>query len=103
MATGYNPDLIVAIEAGVHSRPYPEDVHQPPDLRGGNLLLRSGPHPSDHPTKIQWIDEVANQLTGKNILLIDEVDDTATTLAYCVGELLKYKPKKSPCWCCTIN
>jgi hypoxanthine phosphoribosyltransferase len=40
------------------------------------------------PQKFQWIDEwSAKQLKGKRILLVDEVDDTRTTLHYCVKEL----------------
>ena len=43
-------------------------------------------------TRTQWLDlsslEMAN-LIGKNILIVDEVDDTRTTLEYAVRELEK--------------
>lgn len=43
-------------------------------------------------TRTQWLDlsslEMAN-LIGKNILIVDEVDDTRTTLEYAVKELMK--------------
>jgi len=43
-------------------------------------------------TRTQWLDlsslEMAN-LVGKNILIVDEVDDTRTTLEYAVRELEK--------------
>ena len=43
-------------------------------------------------TRTQWLDfsslEIAN-LVGKNILIVDEVDDTRTTLEYAVRELEK--------------
>ena len=43
-------------------------------------------------TRTQWLDlstlEMAN-LIGKNILIVDEVDDTRTTLEYAVKELEK--------------
>ncbi|MCJ1327561.1 hypoxanthine-guanine phosphoribosyltransferase [Thelotrema lepadinum] len=43
-------------------------------------------------TRTQWLDlsslEMAN-LVGKNILIVDEVDDTRTTLEYAVKELEK--------------
>lgn len=43
-------------------------------------------------TRTQWLDlsslEMAN-LVGKNILIVDEVDDTRTTLEYAVKELQK--------------
>ena len=29
---------------------------------------------------------------GRKVLLIDEVDDSRTTLAYCLGELLSHQP-----------
>ena len=46
----------------------------------------------DHPEKVQWIDEVERKLRGKKVLLIDEVDDSRTTLAYCLRELLSHHP-----------
>lgn len=43
-------------------------------------------------TRTQWLDlsslEMAN-LIGKNVLIVDEVDDTRTTLEYAVKELQK--------------
>lgn len=43
-------------------------------------------------TRTQWLDlsslEMAN-LVGKNVLIVDEVDDTRTTLEYAVKELEK--------------
>ena len=43
-------------------------------------------------TRTQWLDlsslEMSN-LVGKNILIVDEVDDTRTTLEYAVSELEK--------------
>lgn len=43
-------------------------------------------------TRTQWLDlsslEMSN-LVGKNILIVDEVDDTRTTLEYAVKELEK--------------
>lgn len=45
------------------------------------------------PTKVQWIDEVEKKLTGQRVLLVDEVDDTRTTLAYCLNELYRHEPE----------
>ena len=48
--------------------------------------------PGTKVTRTQWLDlsslEMAN-LVGKNILIVDEVDDTRTTLEYAVRELEK--------------
>ena len=57
-------------------------------------LGREGPveEPGTKVTRTQWLDlsslEMAN-LIGKNILIVDEVDDTRTTLEYAVKELEK--------------
>lgn len=56
----------------------------------------SGSDPVEEPgtkvTRTQWLDlsslEMAN-LIGKNVLIVDEVDDTRTTLEYAVKELEK--------------
>lgn len=48
--------------------------------------------PGTKVTRTQWLDlsslEMAN-LVGKNVLIVDEVDDTRTTLEYAVRELTK--------------
>ncbi len=44
------------------------------------------------PLKIQWIDEVEKKLSGKRVLLVDEVDDTRVTLAFCLQELFRHSP-----------
>ena len=48
--------------------------------------------PTDKPQTIQWIDEVEAKLSGKRILLVDEVDDTRVTLEYTLTELLRHRP-----------
>lgn len=43
-------------------------------------------------TRTQWLDFSAvknSDLVGRNILIVDEVDDTRTTLQYAVQELQK--------------
>jgi uncharacterized protein len=48
--------------------------------------------PGTKVTRTQWLDlsslEMAN-LIGKNVLIVDEVDDTRTTLEYALSELEK--------------
>ena len=48
--------------------------------------------PSDVPHKIQWVEGVNNMITGKRVLLVDEVDDERTTLAFAIEELLAENP-----------
>lgn len=93
--SGYDPDVIVAIGSGgfIPARILKTFIHRPIYAVGISYYGTDHSH-ADHPHKIQWIDEVQSQLTGKKILLIDEVDDTRATLAYCVGELLKYRPEE---------
>jgi len=42
--------------------------------------------------KIQWIDHPELVVTGKKILIVDEVNDTGSTMAYVVQELLNSHP-----------
>jgi hypoxanthine phosphoribosyltransferase len=63
---------------------------------GLSLYESLGSDPVEEPgtkvTRTQWLDlsslEMAN-LVGKNVLIVDEVDDTRTTLEYAVRELKK--------------
>lgn len=94
-AEGFDPDVIVAIGSGgfIPARIIKTFINRPIYAVGISYYGVDNKHKT-HPTKIQWIDEVRSQLTGKKILLIDEVDDTRATLAYCVNELLLYKPEE---------
>ena len=95
LASGYDPDVIVAIGSGgfIPARIMKTFINRPIYAVGISYYGIDKKH-KDHPTKIQWIDEVQSQLEGKKVLLIDEVDDTRATLAYCVGELLKFSPEE---------
>ncbi|RUP49999.1 hypothetical protein BC936DRAFT_140745 [Jimgerdemannia flammicorona] len=87
--------------------PYPG--HRPFPLRGARDLQRRGRRlghvvsdsgsstpaapPQPQVTKTQWLnfggaDSLVN-LVGRNILIVDEVDDTRQTLAFAVAELVK--------------
>ncbi len=37
--------------------------------------------------KIQWLDPFPEQLRGKNVLVVDEVDDSRVTMEFCLNEL----------------
>ena len=93
--SGFDPDVIVAIGSGgfIPARILKTFINRPIYAVGISYYGIDHKH-REHPTKIQWIDEVQGQLRGKKVLLIDEVDDTRATLAYCVGELLSYEPEE---------
>ena len=93
LASGYNPDLIVAIGTGgfIPARMLKTFLKKP-ILTVGVALYDDNNQPAASPRKIQWIDEVERKLTGKRILLVDEVDDSRLTLAFCLRELLSHQP-----------
>ncbi|MEM5947344.1 phosphoribosyltransferase [Spirochaetia bacterium 38H-sp] len=93
--SGFCPDLIVAIGTGgfIPARILRTYIEKP-ILTVGIAYYDANNRPTDIPRKIQWIDEVEKKLTGKRILLVDEIDDTRATLAYCLSELDKNKPEE---------
>ncbi|KAI9823382.1 MAG: hypoxanthine-guanine phosphoribosyltransferase [Sarea resinae] len=100
----FHPNLIIAIGGGgyVPARilrsfiKRPGSANIPIQAIGLSLYENLGTGPIEEPgtkvTRTQWLDlsslEMAN-LIGKNILIVDEVDDTRTTLEYAVKELQK--------------
>ena len=100
----FHPQLMVAIGGGgyVPARilrsflKKPGSPNIPIQAIGLSLYEALGTDPVEQPgtkvTRTQWLDlsslEMAN-LIGKNILIVDEVDDTRTTLEYAVRELEK--------------
>ncbi|CAF9918959.1 MAG: hypoxanthine-guanine phosphoribosyltransferase [Heterodermia speciosa] len=101
----FQPNLIIAIGGGgyVPARilrsfiKRPGSANIPIQAIGLSLyedLGKNGPveEPGTKVTRTQWLDlsslEMSN-LVGKNILIVDEVDDTRTTLEYAVKELEK--------------
>ncbi|MBI9107689.1 MAG: phosphoribosyltransferase [Spirochaetales bacterium] len=93
IASGYDPDLIVAIGTGgfIPARIIKTYISKP-ILTVGLRLYDANNKPKAAPEKIQWIDEVEKKLKGKKILLVDEVDDSRVTLEYCLRELLSDEP-----------
>ena len=95
IASGFNPDIIVAIGTGgfIPARILKTFITKP-ILTVGLSYYDEHNQPKEAPEKIQWIDEIETKLKGKRILLVDEVDDSRTTLEYCLRELLSYKPQE---------
>lgn len=69
-----------------------EELPPKHDADGKVNVEKDVEQPGTKVTRTQWLDlsslEMAN-LIGKNILIVDEVDDTRTTLEYAVKELMK--------------
>ena len=91
--SGFNPELMVAIGTGGF---IPARIMKTylglPILTVGIRYYNKENKLQSEPERIQWIDEVEEKLKGKRILLVDEVDDTRSTLEYCLRELIKQKP-----------
>ena len=94
-ASGFEPDVTVAIGTGgfIPARILKTFLKKP-ILTVGVKLYNDDTNQmgGDGPKKVQWIDEVERKLRGRKVLLIDEVDDSRTTLAYCLRELLSHQP-----------
>lgn len=77
------------------ARRYPPARHGRPILTVGIRAYDENNRLTERPQKIQWIEEVEKKLTGRKILLVDEVDDTRTTLEYCLNELHSHQPAET--------
>jgi hypoxanthine phosphoribosyltransferase len=94
-ADGWEPEVIVAIASGGF---IPARILKT-FLKKNIYVVGLQRYDDDHavravPLKIQWIDEVEKKLAGKRVLLVDEVDDTRVTLAFCLKELFRHKPSE---------
>jgi hypoxanthine phosphoribosyltransferase len=93
LASGYEPDVTVAIGTGgfIPARILKTYLKKP-ILTVGIVYYDQDNTPMEQPRTIQWIDEVEQKLAGRRVLLVDEVDDSRSTLAYCLRELLRHRP-----------
>jgi len=92
-ASGFDPDLIVAIGTGgfIPARILKTFLGKP-IFTVGISYYGADNKPAKTPRTIQWIDEVEQKLRGRTVLLVDEVDDSRVTLEYCLRELLRHGP-----------
>jgi len=94
-AEGFDPDVIVAIGTGgfIPARIIRTFLGKP-ILAVGIAYYDANDKPTEFPRKVQWIEEAERKLAGKKILLVDEVDDSRSTLEYCVRELMTHHPSE---------
>jgi hypoxanthine phosphoribosyltransferase len=46
------------------------------------------------PYIIQWLSNPKEEIQGKSVLLVDEIDDSRSTLAFCTAKLLENRPRQ---------
>ncbi len=90
LATNFEPDYILAIGAGgfIPARILRTYLKKP--IITISIAYYDGEQATTAPKKLQWLDCI--DISGKKILLVDEVDDTRATLAYCIQEILTHQP-----------
>jgi uncharacterized protein len=113
----FNPDVIIAIGGGgfIPARMLRTQIRKPILAVSLELYDDDTGEKGQRVKKVQWFDEtsgVGKEVRGKRVLIMDEVDDTRTTLKYCVEEVMKtnapaaiavvvvhnkLKPKEVPC------
>ena len=95
----YSPDVIIAISGGglIPSRILRTFINIP-ILCVGVKLYNENNSMNNTPIKTQWINNLNKDeislIENKNILIVDEVDDSRTTLDYVIKELNKLNPKQ---------
>eukprot|EP01118_Nematostelium_gracile_P007680 TRINITY_DN2512_c0_g1_i1.p1 TRINITY_DN2512_c0_g1~~TRINITY_DN2512_c0_g1_i1.p1 ORF type:complete len:174 (-),score=57.31 TRINITY_DN2512_c0_g1_i1:34-555(-) len=88
-SSGDHYDLILAIGGGgfIPARILRTYIKKP-ILAVGLMLYTPEDKPTDKPSVVQWLDEQNLQsVKNKNVLIVDEVDDTRATLEHCVQKL----------------
>eukprot|EP01127_Copromyxa_protea_P019358 TRINITY_DN624_c0_g1_i3.p1 TRINITY_DN624_c0_g1~~TRINITY_DN624_c0_g1_i3.p1 ORF type:complete len:173 (+),score=46.58 TRINITY_DN624_c0_g1_i3:299-817(+) len=89
----FKPDFIIAIGGGgfIPSRILRTFLRVPILAVGLELYDDKTDKAHSEVRKRQWLDSSSlDRLAGKNVLIVDEVDDTRRTLLYCVDELKKH-------------
>ena len=90
---GFDPDFMVAIGTGgfIPARMIKTFINKP-ILTVGIAYYDLNDNQMDHPVVTQWLDKPEEQIKGRKILLVDEVDDTRATIGFCLDELMKHEP-----------
>jgi hypoxanthine phosphoribosyltransferase len=99
---GFNPDIIVAIGGGgfIPSRIVRTFLRVPMlsvsvKLYDDALAGQAGDGIMENIQVNQWFSDDATKIfKDKRVLVVDEVDDTRTTLAYVANKMLEYEPSE---------
>jgi uncharacterized protein len=91
MSSGFMPDLILAIGAGgfIPARILRTYIDLP-IIAITVSFYDENDQLLHEPTKHQWLDNI--DITNKKVLLVDEIDDSRSTLEFCLRELLARNP-----------
>jgi len=92
----FKPDAIIAIGTGgfIPGRMLRKHVKVPLYAMIVKLYDDITDEIGNAPEKVQWLnDEQLATLKGKRVLIVDEIDDTRKTLAYCAREVKKAGPE----------
>ena len=90
--SNYNPDIIIAVGGGGYIPARILRTYLKVPLIGISLNFYNNCNQvTEKPTILQWIQK--SDINNKNILIVDEVDDTRKTLDYIMKDFEKYEPK----------
>ena len=87
----FAPEVIIAIGSGgfVIGR-YMKEALNIPLFTVSIKMYSENNQLQQTPKILQWLDERGrNQIKGKRVLIVDEIDDTRSTLAFCVENMMK--------------
>jgi len=94
-ADGYTFDFMVAIGTGgfIPARMLKTFINRP-IVTVGMAYYDLDDNKMEAPVITQWLDDPINQIKGRRILLVDEVDDTRSTIGFCLERLLRHDPEE---------
>lgn len=90
---GYVFDFMIAIGTGgfIPARMLKTFINRP-IITVGMAYYDLEDNKMESPVVTQWLDDPINQIKGRKILLVDEVDDTRSTIGFCLERLLRHDP-----------
>jgi hypoxanthine phosphoribosyltransferase len=96
--SGYSPDVIIAVGTGgfIPARIL-KSFFKIPIICVTISFYNEDNKLQDKTNKIQWIQKGSNEhmmIKNKKILVVDELDDTRSSLQYVTNELLEYEPSE---------